>query len=239
LSESEERFRQLASVAPVMIWTSGLDKGCADVNRPWLDFTGRTLEQELGGGWAESIHPDDWPASLDAYSRAFDRHDSFRIEYRLRRADGEYRWVLATGVPRYKPDGSFAGYIGSAIDVTEQKAAHEALSGLSGRLIEAQERERRRIARELHDDIGQRLALLTVELDQIDTGVTRNVPQAVRHLLTESTALARDILAPTALVEARVSRVGVGHRELLQGSLGAVRRADHLSRRRHPGGPVP
>jgi PAS domain S-box-containing protein len=193
LSESEERFRQLASVAPVMIWTSGLDKGCADVNRPWLDFTGRTLEQELGGGWAECIHPDDWPASLDAYSRAFDRHDSFRIEYRLRRADGEYRWVLATGVPRYKPDGSFAGYIGSAIDVTEQKAAHEALSGLSGRLIEAQERERRRIARELHDDIGQRLALLTVELDQIDTGVTRNVPQAVRHLVTESTALARDI----------------------------------------------
>ena len=182
LSESEERARQLASIAPVMIWMSGLDKGCTDVNRAWLDFTGRTLEQELGGGWAESIHPDDWPASLDTYNRAFDRHDSFRMEYRLRRADGEYRWVLDNGVPRYKPDGSFAGYIGSAIDVTEQKAAHEALSGLSGRLIEAQERERRRIARELHDDIGQRLALLTVELDQIDTGVTRNVPQAVRHL---------------------------------------------------------
>lgn len=193
LIESEERFRQLASAAPVMIWMAGPDKLCTDVNRRWLDFTGRTLEQELGDGWAEGVHRDDVDGCIDTYARAFDRRDSFRMEYRLRRADGEYRWVLDIGTPRFTPDGSFAGYIGSALDVTEQKAAHEALSGLSGRLIEAQERERRRIARELHDDIGQRLALLTVELDQIDNGAKRNVTQSVRSLVTQSTALARDI----------------------------------------------
>ena len=193
LIESEERFRQLASAAPVMIWLSGPDKLCIDFNRPWLDFTGRTLEQELGDGWADGVHPDDLGGCIDTYVRAFDRRESFRMEYRLRRADGEFRWVLDIGAPRFTPDGSFAGYIGSAVDVTEQKAAREALSGLSGRLIEAQERERRRIARELHDDIGQRLALLTVELDQIDNGVTRNVTQSVRSLVTQSTALARDI----------------------------------------------
>jgi PAS domain S-box-containing protein len=193
LRESEERFAELASAAPVMIWMCGPDKGCTDVNRPWLEFTGRTLEQELGHGWTDSIHPSDLSSSRESYSRAFDRRESFRLHFRVRRADGEYRWMLGTGVPRHRPDGSFLGYIGSAIDMTEQKAAHEALSGLSGRLIEAQERERRRIARELHDDIGQRLALLTVELDQIDIGVTRNRAQGVRDLVTQSTALARDI----------------------------------------------
>ncbi|HET9832208.1 MAG TPA: PAS domain-containing protein [Vicinamibacterales bacterium] len=193
LDESEQRFGQLASVAPVMIWMSGPDKGCTDVNRTWLEFTGRTLEQELGDGWLESVHPHDAPELFDTYSRAFDRHEPFRAEYRLRRADGEYRWVLDCGVPRFAPDGLFAGYIGSALDVTEQKAAHAALSELSGRLIEAQERERRRIARELHDDIGQRLALLTVELDQMDKAAPRNITQVVRDLVTQSTSLARDI----------------------------------------------
>jgi PAS domain S-box-containing protein len=193
LDESEERFGQLASVAPVMIWMSGPDKGCTDVNQTWLTFTGRRLEQELGEGWLENVHPHDAPELFDTYSRAFDRHEPFRAEYRMRRADGEYRWVLDCGVPRFSPDGNFAGYIGSALDVTEQKAAHAALSGLSGRLIEAQERERRRIARELHDDIGQRLALLTVELDQMEKGPTRNIAQAARDLVTQSTSLARDI----------------------------------------------
>jgi len=193
LQESEERFKQLADVAPVMIWLSGPDKLCTDVNSGWLQFTGRTLEQELGDGWVDSVHPDDAAACYDTYSRAFDRRETFRMEYRLRRADGEYRWVLDQGVPRYKPDGSFVGYIGSAIDLTEQKAAHAALSGLSGRLIEAQERERRRIARELHDDIGQRLALLTVELEQVDNGAARNVMQRIHELVSQSTSLARDI----------------------------------------------
>jgi len=165
--ESEERFSLVANTAPVMIWMSGIDKLCTYVNRPWLDFTGRTIDEELGSGWADSIHPEDLRSSLDIYMQAFDRRHAFTMEYRLRRHDGEFRWMFDSGVPRFDRDGTFAGYIGSAVDVTDRKKAEEALFGLSGRLIEAQEQERRHIARELHDDISQKLALLSIELQQL------------------------------------------------------------------------
>jgi PAS domain S-box-containing protein len=169
LRESEERFRMVANTAPVMIWMSGPDKLCTYFNDPWLEFTGRPLEAELGNGWAEGVHPEDFVSRLDKYGKAFDRRQRFQIEYRLRRHDGEYRWVLDIGVPQFKSDGSFAGYIGSCIDISERKLADEALSSISRRLIEAHEEERTRIARELHDDINQRLALLEIELEQVDT----------------------------------------------------------------------
>jgi PAS domain S-box-containing protein len=162
--ESEERFRLVANTAPVMIWMSGLDKRCNYFNRTWLEFTGRSLEDELGNGWAEGVHPEDFEQCLDTYTKAFDRRESFRMEYRLRRHDGDYRWILDSGVPRFNSEGSFAGYIGSAIDVTERKLAEEALSTVSQKLIEAHEEERTRIARELHDDLCQRLALLSFSL---------------------------------------------------------------------------
>ena len=168
LRESEERFRMVANTAPVMIWMSGPDKLCTYFNEPWLEFTGRRLEAELGNGWAEGVHPEDFASCLEQYSKAFDRRQRFQIEYRLRRHDGEYRWIHDTGVPQFKADGSFAGYIGSCIDISERKLADEALSSISRRLIEAHEEERTRIARELHDDINQRLALLEIELEQMD-----------------------------------------------------------------------
>jgi PAS domain S-box-containing protein len=163
--ESEERFRLVANTAPVMIWTTGTDKLCNYVNKPWLDFTGRTVEQELGSGWAEGIHSEDVVSCLKTYTEAFDKREQFEMQYRIRRHDGEYRWVLDIGVPRFNQDGSFAGYIGSCLDVTERKLAEEALSTIGRRLIEAHEEERTWIGRELHDDINQRLALLAVELD--------------------------------------------------------------------------
>ena len=169
LRESEERFRMVANTAPVMIWISGTDKLCTYFNEPWLEFTGRTLEEELGNGWAEGVHPEDFAKCFETYGKAFDRRENFQMEYRLRRHDGEYRWVLDMGVPQFKADQTFAGYIGSCIDVTERKLAAEALSSVSRRLIEAHEEERRRIARELHDDINQRLALLEIELEQVET----------------------------------------------------------------------
>ena len=168
LRESEGRFRLVANTAPVLIWMSGPDKLCAYFNQPWLDFTGREFEAELGNGWAEGIHPDDRKACLEMYTRAFDRREEFTMQYRLRRHDGEYRWVSDTGVPRFNANRSFAGYIGSCIDVTEHKHAEEALSSVSRKLIEAQERERTRIARELHDDVNQRIALLAIELDLLE-----------------------------------------------------------------------
>jgi PAS domain S-box-containing protein len=123
LHESEARFRVMANSAPVLIWESGLDKVCAFFNSRWLEFTGRSLEQEIGNGWLEGIHPDDVAMCLESYSSAFDARCPFEIEYRLRRHDGEYRWIEDRGVPRYDSNGEFCGFIGSGIDISERKQA--------------------------------------------------------------------------------------------------------------------
>jgi PAS domain S-box-containing protein len=125
LRESEQRFRLVADAAPVLIWMSGIDKLCIYFNKPWLDFTGRPLVEELGNGWASGVHPDDLQRCLNTYTQSFDQREKFGMEYRLRRHDGEFRWILDFGVPRFNHDGSFAGYIGSCIDVTQHKRAEE------------------------------------------------------------------------------------------------------------------
>jgi len=123
LRESEVRFRTVADAAPVMIWMSGPDKLCIFFNKGWLDFTGRTMEQELGNGWAEGVHADDLERCLDVYETSFSARQPFTMEYRLRRNDGEYRWVLDSGTPRFAEDCAFLGYIGSCIDITARKQA--------------------------------------------------------------------------------------------------------------------
>jgi PAS domain S-box-containing protein len=125
--ESEARFRILADTAPVMVWMSGTDMLCNFFNKQWLEFTGRPLEQELGNGWSEGVHADDLQRCLETYVSGFNARRPFTMEYRLRRADGEYSWVLDNGVPRYTPEGGFAGYIGSCIDITERTRAEDAL----------------------------------------------------------------------------------------------------------------
>lgn len=182
LAESEKRFRLVANSAPVMIWLSGPDKLCTYFNQQWLDFTGRPMEAELGDGWSEGVHPADIKKCLDTYVATFDRREPFTMEYRLQRKAGDYRWVLDNGVPRFNADGSFAGYIGSCLDVTERKQAEEALANIGGRLIAAQEQERTRIARELHDDINQQLAFLSVMLDQFRLNPPRSISQIRRRV---------------------------------------------------------
>ena len=211
IRESEERFRLVANSAPVMIWMSDLDKLRVYFNKPWLAFTGRSLQAELGNGWAEGVHPDDFQRCLKTYQGAFDRREPFQMEYRLRRHDGEYRWISDQGVPRYDPDGSFAGYIGSGIDITERKLAEETLSTVGQKLIRAQEEERTRLARELHDDINQRLALLAVNLE----GLKQDLPSSAIELRWDMEAARRQIEELGSDVQALSHRLHSSRLELL------------------------
>jgi PAS domain S-box-containing protein len=178
IRESEGRFRLVADTAPALIWTSGINKLCTYVNKSWLDFTGRSIVFELGNGWAEGVHPEDLQRCLDNYTQSFDRRAKFRMEYRRLRHDGEYRWILDIGVPRLDQDRSFVGYIGIGVDITELKLAEAALANVSRKLIEAQEQERTRIGRELHDDINQRLAMLAIEIAQLQASPSEVRPCA-------------------------------------------------------------
>jgi PAS domain S-box-containing protein len=126
LRESEQRFRTMADCAPVFIWVTGTDKKCVFVNRGWLEFTGRTMEEELGNGWAEGVHPDDVDRCLKTYYASFDMLLPFEMEYRVRRHDGEYRWVLDRGVPRRAINGEFLGYVGVVMDLTDRKLVEDA-----------------------------------------------------------------------------------------------------------------
>jgi PAS domain S-box-containing protein len=195
LRESEERFRTVANAAPVMIWMSGPDKLCTFFNKGWLDFTGRSPEQELGNGWAEGVHREDIDRCHDVYQNSFNARESFTMEYRLRRSDGEYRWLLDSGTPRFASDGAFLGYIGSCIDITERKAAEE-------------EARRRREQVELLGRVsllGEMTASLAHELDQPLAAILSNATAAMQYL-------EQGKLAPEQLQEILTDVVGDGRR---------------------------
>ena len=191
--ESEKRFRLIANTAPVLIWMSGPDKLCNYFNQTWLEFTGRPLEQELGNGWTEGVHGEDLKRCQETYTTSFERQARFSMEYRLRRHDGEYRWVVDLGVPRFNTDGSFAGYVGSCMDITEMKQARAAMLEFSGRLIRAGEEERARIGRELHDDINQRLALLANGLQEAATNKHPSQKEKLEKLWHLTNEIASDV----------------------------------------------
>jgi len=193
LRESEERFHRLADALPVAVWMSGVDGGCTYANRTWLDLTGRQIERELGEGWLELVHPDDLENLLATYRRAFSAREPLSMEYRIRRHDGQYRWMLDQGVPRYDAHGAFLGYVGGAVDFTDRRLAERALQHLGGKLIAAQEDERRRIARDLHDSVSQRLALLSIGLDELKRLVASQTDaSAIVHRMSENTTTVAD-----------------------------------------------
>jgi len=183
LREIEQRFRVITDASPIMVWMSGTDKLCYYFNKGWLDFTGRTLEQESGNGWAENVHPEDFDRCLQIYVSNFDDHRPFEMEYRMRHHTGQYRWILDRGVPRYAPDGTFEGYVGGCLDIHDQKEAADKIRIAEDmtRLMKAQDEERRRIARELHDSAGQTLAVLGMSLAQLVHRAESIAPQLARE----------------------------------------------------------
>jgi PAS domain S-box-containing protein len=175
----DARFRLLADHAPVMLWMSGLDGSCEFFNSTWLAFTGRTLQQERGNGWAEGVHAEDFQDCMDRYLLCLVERQAFRMEYRLRRADGNYRWILDHGVPRYGQDGAFEGFIGSCVDITEMREGAEALKAHSAALTVAL-REREVLLSEVHHRVKNNLQLVSSLLALQARGVQ---PAAQRALI--------------------------------------------------------
>ena len=194
-AREHEAERTIVAEAPVMIWRSGVDKRCDFLNPWWLAFTGRTLAQELGDGWAEGVHPDDLDACLASYVAAFDARLPFRLEYRLRRFDGEYRWVLDLGTPRYDSTRQFAGYIGGCFDITGWKHAEQALGEARAEIS--------RVSR--LTALGEFAAALSHELRQPLTAIIINAESSLYQL---------EKVPPDheAVKEALVDLLDAGHR---------------------------
>jgi PAS domain S-box-containing protein len=215
LQESEERFRMMADTAPVMIWVSGTDKRCNFFNKPWLDFTGRSMERQMSSGWIEGIHPDDYEQCLTDYNAAFDARRRFSLECRYQRKDGEYRWVLNEGIPRFSADGRFAGYIGSCIDITERKRAEADREELLGK--EQRAREDAQAANRAKDEF---LAVVSHELraplnamlgwarilrsTRIDEATTAHAIEIIERSARNQSKLIEDLLDTARIVSGKL-----------------------------------
>jgi len=208
LAESEQHFRTLANSGQAFIWTSGLDKNCDYFNQVWLDFTGRSLAQEIDSGWTECVHPDDLAQCLDTYHQAFERRETFSMVYRLRRRDGEYRWIIDEGKPRFDTQGKFLGYIGHCLDITSQRQAEaeirqlayfDALTGLPNRRLFMDRLTQALASAQRSEHVG---ALMFIDLDQfkrvndarghdIGDAVLRQVGDRLPRFLRDEDTVAR------------------------------------------------
>lgn len=196
LRESEERFRVMADSTPSLVWMSDERGRINYINGRRVAFTGRDPDAGYGNIWVTYIHPDDVERVLATFYEALKTKQPFSQEYRLRRSDGIYRWMFDVASPRVNGDGSFGGFIGSAIDTTDNKLAQQALEKVSGQLIEAQEQERSRIARDLHDDVCQRLALLSMEIERANrssVGAPASLPHNLDEIRKHCTEIANDV----------------------------------------------
>jgi len=173
----DARFCEVMDAAPVMIWVAGQDKGCVWFNQPWLAFTGRSMAQQVGNGWAEGVHQGDFDGCLKTYMSHFDARKDFRMQYRLRRHDGAYRWIDDTGIPRFAHDGTFLGYIGSCIDIHDHR---ETQSELRRRLLEIAQLNRQAeaaaLAASIANEIVQPLAAIITRANAGLRWLARDTP---------------------------------------------------------------
>jgi two-component system, sensor histidine kinase PdtaS len=182
IEETEGRFRTMADHAPVLLWMAGRDGLCDFFNQTWLIFTGKTLEQELGNGWAEGVHAEDFSRCMQVFLDAFVARRPFAMEYRLMRHDGQYRWIFDQGAPRFDSLGEFVGFIGSCVDVTAQRDARDALGRLNGVLEErvrertAAAQERDVLLREVHHRVKNDLQLISSLLSMHGRAFTEAEP---------------------------------------------------------------
>lgn len=232
--ESESRFRAMADNSPAMLWLSGIDGECEFFNKSWLTFTGRTMEQEVGVGWAEGVYFEDFQYCMDTYLSAFTARQSFRMEYRLRNAKGEYRWLLDQGVPRYAPDGSFVGYIGSCVDITDGKLAEQS-SEQHARELSASLAERDALLHKLERRTKE-LVRSNSELEQFVYAASHDLRAPLRAIAMLSEWIEADLAGSTnpdtvkqlTLLKKRVSRMTVLLDDLLKYSrAGRVVQAPH------------
>jgi PAS domain S-box-containing protein len=214
----DERFCEIMDAAPVMIWVSGPDKQCVWFNRPWSTFTGRDMQQELGNGWSEGVHPKDFDRCLETYVSHFDARKEFRMEYRLLRNDGTYRWIDDTGIPRYARDGSFLGYIGSCTDIHEYR---ETQSELRRRLIDIARLTRRA-------DAAAIASLFAHELNQPLAAILSNLEAAELDVeeLPASVGALRDILFDIRYDNLRAAQIIHHMQNLLRSEEPEVQRID-------------
>ena len=208
----EARLQLIVEQTPAMVWTMRPDSTLDFLNRTCMTFSGLPLETLLNHGWLDAVHPDDRDRCVGIYAPAVEARTPILVEYRLRHADGSYRWLLATGVPRFDRDGTFTGYVGCDIDITERKHAedrmrtsqaalessHQEVQHLAGRLIGAQEVERARIARDLHDDVSQQLAGVSIAFSGlkqrlVEYQVSEDVRQELAELQQLTLTLARNV----------------------------------------------
>ena len=182
MRESESRFRIMADSAPVLIWMSDPNKEYSFFNAVWLEFTGRTLEKEVVFGWREGLHPQDRAAAVQTYDKSFDAREPFEMEFRLCRHDGEYRWILDRGTPRFDSTGVFAGFIGSCIDITERKLAEEELIRSQAAIAALNERLRRAM-RETHHRVKNNLQVVAAMVDMKASAPSGMIPvEALKEL---------------------------------------------------------
>jgi PAS domain S-box-containing protein len=187
--ESERLFKEMADAAPVMLWLADTEGRRYFFNTRWLRMTGKSLQEQMGDGWLQTVHPDDRANLVTRYSNGVKSGDRLEMEYRVAAADGEYRWIQDTALPRTGPEGEYWGYIGACMDRSERKRVESALHQLSGRLLELQDDERRRISRELHDTTAQNLAVLSMSLCAVKDA-TKILGHKTRSALAECLSLA-------------------------------------------------